>query len=48
MATRKGYASKAKRATRKGTKAGGESPCKKCKTVSVKVKRTRMGRFAKK
>lgn len=48
MATRKGYASKAKRSKRKGTKAGGESPCKSCRTVAVKVKRTRLGRFAKK
>lgn len=39
--------SKAARAKRKGTKAGGESPCKKCKPVTVKVKRTRRGRFAK-
>lgn len=39
---------KAKRAKRKGVKAGGESPCKKCRPVTVKVKRTRLGRFAKK
>lgn len=39
---------KAKRAARKGTKAGGESPCTKCRGVVVKVKRTRLGRFAKK
>lgn len=37
--------SKAQRAKRKGTKAGGESPCTACKTVSIKVKRDRMGRF---
>lgn len=40
--------SKAQRAKRKGTKAGGESPCNKCRGVVVKVKRTRLGRFAKK
>lgn len=40
--------SKTARAARKGTKAGGESPCKKCKPVVLKVKRTRLGRFAKK
>lgn len=40
--------SKAARAKRKGTKAGGESPCKKCRAVSVKVKRNRLGRFTKK
>lgn len=40
--------SKAQRAKRKGTKAGGESPCKKCAPVTQKVKRTRLGRFAKK
>lgn len=39
--------SKAQRAKRKGTKAGGESPCKKCRTVAVKVKRDRLGRFKK-
>lgn len=39
--------SKAQRAKRKGTKAGGEAPCKKCRTVSVKVKRDRKGRFKK-
>lgn len=40
--------SKAQRAKRKGTKAGGESPCTKCRGIVVKVKRTRLGRFAKK
>lgn len=40
--------SKAKRAKRKGTKAGGESPCRSCRTITVKVKRNRLGRFAKK
>ena len=39
--------SKAQRAQRKGTKAGGESPCRKCKPVAVKVKRDRLGRFKK-
>ena len=39
--------SKAQRAKRKGTKAGGESPCRKCKPVAVKVKRNRRGQFTK-
>ncbi|WP_302172884.1 hypothetical protein [uncultured Hydrogenophaga sp.] len=38
-------ASKDTRAKRKGTKAGGESPCRDCRVVSVKVKRDRRGRF---
>lgn len=37
--------SKAQRAKRKGVKAGGESPCKACRAVRVKVKRDRRGRF---
>ncbi len=41
------YKSKAKRAKRKGVKSGGESPCKSCRTVAVKVKRDRNGRFTK-
>ena len=39
---------KAQRAKRKGTKAGGESPCKKGAPVAVKVKRNRRGQFTKK
>lgn len=41
------YKTKAKRAKRKGTKAGGESPCKRCRTVTVTPKRNRLGRFVK-
>lgn len=37
---------KTQRAKRKGVKSGGESPCKQCAAVLVKVKRTRLGRFA--
>ncbi len=35
------------RAKRKGVKAGGEAPCKRCRTITVKVKRDRKGRFSK-
>lgn len=40
-------ASRAKRASRKGTKAGGESPCKTCRSITLKPKRNRLGRFVK-
>jgi hypothetical protein len=38
---------KKQRAKRRGVKSGGESPCKRCKSVKVKVKRNRMGQFKK-
>jgi hypothetical protein len=39
---------KKQRAKRKGVKAGGEAPCKKCASFKVtKVKRDRNGRFKK-
>lgn len=41
-------ATRAKRAKRKGTKAGGESPCKTCRPITQKVKRNRRGQFTKK
>lgn len=36
------------RAKRRGVKAGGESPCKTCRSYTVKPKRNRLGQFTKK
>jgi hypothetical protein len=43
-----GAKTKAQRAARKGVKAGGEAPCKVCKSVSFSPARNKRGRFAKK
>lgn len=40
-------ATRAKRSKRKGVKAGGESPCKSCRKITIKPKRNRLGRFTK-
>lgn len=41
-------ATKKKRASRKGVKAGGESPCKKCKAIKHATARNRDGTFKRK
>lgn len=41
-------ATKAKRSKRKGVKAGGESPCKKCRAIKHAPARNRDGTFKRK
>lgn len=41
------YSTKTKRAKRKGTKHGGEAPCKACAAIIQQPKRDRKGRFSK-